>query len=154
MILTDFASPPTMGGLHASRAVVYSWPWESYFVIYFRRETLEPIKIARSIVDVLTERMGTDVLLLDLSEITIITDYFVVATGNSERQIRALSNGVRQEIKQTYDRLPLSVEGEAEAGWVLMDYGGIVVHLFSERQRNRYRLEELWSEARTVVRIA
>ncbi len=98
--------------------------------------------------------MGSDVLLLDLSEITLITDYFVIVTGNSERQIRALTSEVRQEIKETYDKLPLSVEGEAGAGWVLMDYGGTVVHLFSEQQRNRYRLEELWSEARTVVRIA
>ena len=99
--------------------------------------------------------MGADILLLDLSEITIIADYFVIATGNSERQIRALANNVRQEIKEEYDgTLPLSVEGEADSGWVLMDYGGTVVHLFSERQRNRYRLEELWSDARTVVRIA
>lgn len=98
--------------------------------------------------------MGSDVLLLDLSEITLITDYFVIVTGNSERQIRALTSEVRQEIKEKYDTLPLSVEGEADAGWVLMDYGGTVVHLFSEQQRNRYRLEELWSEARTVVRIA
>lgn len=119
-----------------------------------RRETLEPVEIARSIVDILTEGMGTDVLLLDLSGITIIADYFVIATGNSERQIRALANNVRQKIKEEYATLPLSVEGEADAGWVLMDYGGTVVHLFSERQRNRYRLEELWSEARTVVRIA
>lgn len=98
--------------------------------------------------------MGTDVLLLDLSEITIIADYFVIATGNSERQIRALTSEVRQAIKEEYGVLPLSVEGEAEAGWVLMDYGSTVVHLFSEEQRNRYRLEELWNEARTVVRIA
>ncbi|MFO7916935.1 MAG: ribosome silencing factor [Anaerolineae bacterium] len=130
------------------------WAVGNPLLTYCGRETLEPIEIARSIVDVLTERMGSDVLLLDLSGLTIITDYFVIVTGNSERQIRSLTSAVRQEIKETHNMLPLSVEGEADAGWVLMDYGSTVVHLFSEQQRDRYRLEELWSEARTVVRIA
>jgi len=98
--------------------------------------------------------MGSDVLLLDLSQITLIADYFVVATGDSERQIKAITDDLVEQLKANQGLSPISVEGTPASGWVLIDYGSIVVHLFSEVQRNRYQLEAFWSDARTVVRIA
>ena len=98
--------------------------------------------------------MGSDVLLLDLSGITIIADYFVIATGESERQLRAIAEEMLQQLKRDHGIVPLSTEGTAASGWLLLDYGSSVVHLFSEAQRRRYELEDLWSDARTVVRIA
>ncbi len=104
--------------------------------------------------DIISSGMGSDILLLDISEVTVLADYFVIATGDSPRQLDALANAVRQQVKAQTERLPYAIEGKPESGWVLMDYGGIVVHLFSREQRAHYQLEDLWSRARTVVRIA
>ena len=98
--------------------------------------------------------MGSDVLLLDISQVTLIADYFIIATGDSERQLNAISEDLVQQIKHEGSIIPMSTEGSATSGWILLDYGGVVIHLFSARQRHYYQLEELWSKARTVVRIA
>jgi ribosome-associated protein len=97
--------------------------------------------------------MGTDILLLDLSEVTLIADYFVIATGGSDRQLKAIAEDVQGELKGRGERCQ-SVEGNAAFGWVLLDYGAVVVHLFSAKQRAFYNLEELWGTARTVLRMA
>ncbi|MGI6376108.1 MAG: ribosome silencing factor [Anaerolineae bacterium] len=116
--------------------------------------TLEALELARYIVDTLAGKMGADILLLDMQEVTLITDYFVIATAASERQIGALSSDVVEQTKRECDTAPMSVEGTPAGGWVLLDYGSVVVHLFSEEQRAHYQLEELWEKARTVLRIA
>jgi ribosome-associated protein len=82
---------------------------------------------------------------------TIIADFFVICNGNSDRQLKALADHVRVEVKEKYGKLPHSVEGEADTGWVLMDYGDIIVHLFLERQRNYYDLEGLWRKEANVL---
>lgn len=105
-------------------------------------------------VDAIAGKMGSDILLLDISEITLLADYFLIATGESNRQLDALTEEVRIKVKQAAELSPRGTEGTPDSGWVLMDYGAIVVHLFSPEQRARYNLEELWSKARTVVRIA
>ncbi|MBM3187333.1 MAG: ribosome silencing factor [Chloroflexi bacterium] len=98
--------------------------------------------------------MGSDILLLDISDITLIADYFVIATAETERQLKAIAEDVTARLKTDHDKAPLSVEGAPASGWILLDFGSIVVHLFSPSQRSRYRLEELWAKARTVVRMA
>ena len=119
-----------------------------------RRNTLEQIDLARYMVDAITSKMGADILLLDLSGVTLIADYFIIATADSQRQLSAISEEIVQQVKEGQQISPLSVEGTAASGWVLVDYGGVVVHLFTPKQREFYRLEDLWAEARTVVRIA
>ncbi len=116
--------------------------------------TLEPQELARYIVDALSAKIASDILLLDLEGVTLIADYFVIATGESERQLRAMSRDLEVQLKEEWRIAPLSVEGTAAAGWVLLDYGSVVVHLFSPSQRRRYNLEEFWNKARVVVRIA
>ena len=115
---------------------------------------MDTLTTARLIVDAIAGKLGSDVLLLDISEVTVLADYFVIATGESSRQLDAMADDIRQQVKQNDSVTPHSTEGKADSGWVLLDYGGIVVHLFSPAQRKRYQLEELWSNARTVVRIA
>lgn len=104
--------------------------------------------------DALVNKLGTDVLLLDLAGITLIADYFVIASGDSDRQLDALSEHVREQVLTQHGLAPIGIEGTAASGWVLMDYGSIVVHLFSEEQRLHYQLEELWRQAKTIVRLA
>jgi ribosome-associated protein len=117
-------------------------------------QALELLDTARLILDAIASKMGSDIVLLDLSQVTLIADYFIIATGESDRQLDALAQSVLEEAKQGAGLQPLSVQGTPASGWTLIDYGGIVVHLFSPGQRKRYQLEEFWSNARTVVRIA
>ena len=119
-----------------------------------RRRELDTLETARAIVDMLSAKMGSDILLLDLSGVTLIADYFIILTGDSERQLRAMAEDLRLQLKADYAMTPFSAEGTPASGWLLLDYGSIVVHLFSEEQRQHYQLEQLWSSARTVVRIA
>jgi len=103
-------------------------------------------------VDLAVAKLGEDVLLLDIRPVSTIADYFVICTGTSERQIRAIYEDVRARLKEA-GMLPLHSEGAASSGWVLMDYGAVVVHIFLPQTRDYYSLEQLWRDARTVVRI-
>jgi ribosome-associated protein len=87
-----------------------------------------------------------DILILDLRELTYFTDYFVICSGSNITQVGAIADGVGQTLAKAGVR-PSHVEGEAEASWVLMDYGDIVVHIFDEQTRAYYCLEKLWGEA-------
>jgi ribosome-associated protein len=100
----------------------------------------------------LEERQGNDILLLDVRQITLLADYFVLCSATSERQLRALAGDLSKQLKGEGGR-SLSVEGEPESGWVLIDYGDVVVHLFLPQVRAFYALEDLWRDAHTVIRI-
>ena len=99
------------------------------------------------------EVKGEDIVLIDLREVTLIADYFVICTGTSDRQLKAIVERINVDLKQTHGLLPLHVEGEAAHGWVLMDYSAVVVHVFSEVLRHYYDLEGLWREAKILLRI-
>jgi|YNPNPStandDraft_1061719.scaffolds.fasta_scaffold10008_4 ribosome-associated protein len=119
-----------------------------------RRGLLELLETARAMTEIIAGKMGSDILLLDLNKLTIIADFFIIATGDSERQLGAMAQELVEKMNEQQGLQPLAVEGTPESGWILIDYGAIVVHLFSEAQRERYQLEKLWSGARTVVRMA
>lgn len=116
-----------------------------------RRHTLESLELARFIVEVVEDRKAEDILLLDLRPDVVIADFFVICSGNSDRQLRALADNVREKVKEQYTMLPYSTEGAPESGWVLMDYGDIVVHLFAEEKRQFYDLEGLWRPEANVL---
>jgi ribosome-associated protein len=105
------------------------------------------------IVDKLEEHQATEIVMLDLREITPLADYFVICTTDSERQARALQEILREELKRDHKTLPLSTEGEPSSGWTLLDYNSVVVHIFSQQAREYYRLEELWKAAPVVLKI-
>ena len=113
---------------------------------------LTPLQLARRIVDLTADKKAEDIVLLDIREQTSIADYFVICSGTSDRQIRALENDLRETLKREGQN-PLHVEGSPESGWVLMDYGDVIVHIFSPREREYYRLERHWAEAQPVLRI-
>ena len=90
--------------------------------------------------------------MLDTRKICSFADYFVVCNADSDRQIEAIREAIRKALKQ--DGIPIChTEGTADSGWVLLDVGGVIVHIFSPQQREYYKLDELWSEAAPVVRI-
>jgi len=118
-----------------------------------RRSELEPIDLARKIVDVIVDKKGEDIVLLDLRGLSTLTDYFVICSGTSERQLDALLAAVREMTKKSLGILPLNIEGDPPSGWILMDYGSVVVHLFAPELRVFYDLEGLWRDGHIVVRI-
>lgn len=92
--------------------------------------------------------------MLDLHEVSLIADYFVICNGTSERQIKAISDDIQETLAKEEKVKPRHVEGAPDSGWVLLDYGGVVVHIFSPETRDFYRLEKIWSMAVPVLRIA
>lgn len=116
------------------------------------RYILNTLDIARSIIEVLDDKQAEDILLLDISEVSSFADYFIICSGNSIRLVNALLNSVKEEIRDEYGLTP-RVEGEARAGWMLADYGNIILHIFSPERRAFYRLEDLWSEGKTVLKV-
>ncbi len=88
--------------------------------------------------------------MLDISPVSIIADYFVICTGNSDRQVRAIAGAVDEKLGGQKIN-PINVEGLTEAKWVLMDYGSVLVHIFDQATREFYRLEQLWSGAQPVL---
>ncbi len=116
-------------------------------------DRLETQDLARQIVDLASEKQASDIVLLDLRKVSLLADYFVVCSGNSERQINAILDDIVDRVRNTAHRRPLRREGTASSGWVVLDYGDVVVHVFAPTERDYYRLEELWSDASPVVRV-
>lgn len=115
---------------------------------------MESRDLAHRIAEIIVDGQGEDIIILDLTEVTTFTDYFVICTAGSRRQLDALQNAIREGVKTYEERLvALSVEGDPDSGWVLVDYNSVIVHLFSEEMRNYYQLEELWKSARTIAHI-
>jgi ribosome-associated protein len=114
---------------------------------------LDSLELARYIVDTIADQKGEKVLLLDIQELSILADYFVIASTTSERQAKAILDDIRTKVKQTFDARLLHIEGDPTTGWVLIDYGDVVVHLFSQEMREYYDLEGLWKEGHVIVRM-
>ena len=104
----------------------------------------------RTAVGAIKDRKALDLTVLDLSQVSDFTDYFLVATGGSERQVRAIADAVNEQLRAEGTR-PLHVEGQEHGQWVLVDYGDFLVHIFSESLREYYRLERLWADAPDVT---
>ena len=111
-----------------------------------------PLDLARRIVELAEDKKAADIVLLDLGELTTLADAFVICSGGTERQIAAIADGIvgglRDEGVRTIGR-----EGAAESHWVLLDFGSVVVHVFTPPERDYYQLERHWSAARIVLRV-
>ena len=111
--------------------------------IIVERIDMETRALAKKIMAILEEKKAADILALDISEISTLADYFILASAENVRQLDALEDAVEEGI-----RLELNKEGEGDSGWILMDYKDIVVHLFTKEQREFYDLEKIWSDAK------
>jgi len=111
---------------------------------------LYPAQLARAAADAASDKKASDVLLLDIREVTTVADYFVICSGNNPRQIQTIADTIDEELGKQGAAL-LHREGTAETGWILLDFGDVIVHIFGPKEREYYRIERLWSEAKTVV---
>jgi ribosome-associated protein len=118
-------------------------------------ESAEALALARRIVDLCSDKQASDILLLDIRGVSLIADYFVICTAGSDRQTAAILKDLREKIEEDPfpGRKALHAEGNADSGWVLLDYGDVIVHIFSTAQRTFYNLEQLWAAATPVLRL-
>ena len=100
----------------------------------------------RAAVEMAIDRQAVDLRVLDLSEISHFTDFFVIGSGTSERHVQAIADAIQRKLRELGIR-PLGVEGYEHGQWIVLDYGSIVAHIFSEEMREYYRLEGLWADA-------
>ena len=110
------------------------------------------LDLARRIVELVEDKKAADIVLLDLTGLTTVADYFVIASGGSERQLDAIADGVisgmRDEKIHAFGR-----EGTSASHWVLVDFGSVIVHVFTPPERDYYSLEKHWNEAKTILRV-
>ena len=111
---------------------------------------LTPIDHARRIAALAQEKLAADVVILDMRPACSYTDFFVVCTGQSPRQTKAIYDEVRERLKKEEGLVPRTVAGEREARWILADYLDVVLHVFTPEAREYYRLEELWGDLPSV----
>ncbi len=111
---------------------------------------LDSAEVAKIIADIAVDKKATDVVLLDIRSQSVIADYFVICTGNNPRQIQAIASAIEEKLSDL--NIPAKgFEGAADNGWMLLDCGDVIVHIFGPLEREFYRLERLWSTAPSVV---
>lgn len=108
--------------------------------------------MARKVVDIGSDKQASDILLLDIRPVSILADYFVIMTGTSQRQIKAILDDVVEQLDGEGVN-PLHQEGTTDSGWILLDYGSVIVHVFSPEERSYYSIEKLWKDAVTVLHV-
>jgi ribosome-associated protein len=111
------------------------------------QETVDSAALADRIASIASDRKAVDIRVLDLRGVVTYTDFFVICSGNTERQTKAIHDAIHQDLKDDGRILPRRTEGEREARWILLDYLDCVVHIFTPEARDYYRLEQLWGEA-------
>jgi ribosome-associated protein len=113
----------------------------------------EAIDLARRLVDAVEDKKGEDILLMDIRAQCSFADYFILCSGSSDRQLSAIIDAILETAKKEYHVSPHHIEGRPETGWVLIDLGDLIVHVFSPSQRRFYSLESLWKESPILLRI-
>ena len=121
-------------------------------LLYTEGQVLEAIEVARTAVEAASDKQAIDVVLLDVQGVCSFADYFVICSGDSERQIKTIYEEVGHVLKKE-GILPLHHEGTVDSGWLLLDFGGVIIHIFASLEREYYQLDELWDKATLVVRI-
>jgi ribosome-associated protein len=115
--------------------------------------TADALSLARAATEAAAEKKAENIVLLDLRTLSTVTDFFVICSGGSERQLRAIADGIDEMLGKSHRRSSKSVTGSVGSGWVLMDYTDVIVHIFLPSQRAYYNLETLWQQAPVLLRM-
>ena len=107
-------------------------------------------KLACVIARILDDKLGKDITILNISNVSTLADYFVIATGDSTPQVKALMNNTREKIKEFFQKLPIRTESDIKNRWNLLDYGDVVVHILHRDDRETYAIEKFWNHAFSV----
>jgi len=115
-------------------------------------KSLTANELAHTIIDLIAGKKASNITLLDVHEVTYLADYYILCNGASKRQIDAVTDELMEKLKKAGSQRAI-VEGSAESGWVLVDFGSVIVHIFSPEKRAYYQLEDLWKDAPVIVKI-
>lgn len=110
-------------------------------------QDIDSKKLAAVIARALDEKLGKDITILNISNVSSLADYFVIVTGDSTPQVKALMNNAKDRIKELFGRMPIRYENDAKNRWNLLDYGDVVVHILHKDERETYAIEKFWSNA-------
>jgi ribosome-associated protein len=108
------------------------------------------IKLAETIVEAASDRKAGDIVLLHVASVSYLADYFVMMSGYSRVQVRAIADAIEEKVKTELQRNPLRTAGKAEGSWVLHDYGEVIVHVMMPKEREFYNLEAFWGHAERI----
>ena len=106
--------------------------------------------LALTIAEAALDRKAVEIILLNVAEISSLADYFVMITGYSKVQVRAIADAIQGQVEIDWQRRPIRTEGKAEGTWVLQDYGDVIVHIMMPREREFYNLEAFWGHAERI----
>jgi ribosome-associated protein len=102
------------------------------------------------IVNAADDKKAQDITILDLKEVSSVTDYFVICTGSTATQTKAIADNIEEKLEQDHNLRLLRREGYQSGSWILLDYGSVVVHIFKPEERDFYNIERLWGDAKTL----
>lgn len=114
---------------------------------------ISPFELAQGLVQAIADKKGEDIILMDLRGHAPFADYFIICTGTSDRQLDAIVEGIAEAARKRFKTHALHIEGTAESGWILLDFGDIIIHVFAPKQRRFYNLEGLWKEAPIILQV-
>ncbi|MDO4571008.1 MAG: ribosome silencing factor [Planctomycetia bacterium] len=114
------------------------------------RDGEDSLRRAKIAAQIIADNRGSDIIILDLRKLTHAFDYFVIATGASNRRLHAMSDAIDDVFEKEMREKKISTEGYRNSRWILCDYGDVVIHLFDEEMRDYFRLEDLWGNAERV----
>lgn len=117
-----------------------------------RSKGLDPTDLAQLVVDVASDKLASDIVMLDVRKVASFADYFVIMSADSSRQIQGLEEDINRALKEENVR-QYRREGIPSSGWVVLDFSNVIVHIFGPEERSFYDLERLWSQAPQVVRV-
>lgn len=118
-----------------------------------RQVPKDALSMAKLAADIITDKQGENIIILDIQALTIIADYFVIGTADNTRQAKAIAREISDYAPQKRRGVLQNIDSQADSGWILLDMGDVMVHIFSGDQRDYYKLEELWRDARVVLKL-
>lgn len=112
--------------------------------------TEDSTDLVRTIAEAADERKADDLVVLKIADISYLTDYFVIVTGFSKAQVRAICDSIEAKVEQKFGKNPVRAAGKNEGSWILLDYGDVIVHIMSPQEREYYNLEAFWGHAQRI----
>ena len=126
--------------------------WYNLINVATESYNLDGIEVARKAVEIASDKQASNIVLLDVRDLCSFADYFVICAGESQRQIRSIHDEIETVLKQA-GIMPHHHEGTLDSGWLLLDYGDVIVHIFGAEERDFYKLDDLWRDAKILLRI-
>ncbi|NJO78219.1 MAG: ribosome silencing factor [Cyanobacteria bacterium RM1_2_2] len=136
--------PLSSNAFHSATSALESGAFES------GRTDEDSYNLALTVAQAADDRKGINITLLRVADVSYLADYFVVITGFSSVQVRAIARSIEEKVETDWQQLPLRIEGQAEGNWVLIDYGDVIAHIFMPQEREFYNLEAFWGHAEQI----